>query len=58
MRWTVAHTKTAAAGLASLLGAAVLFRPPSLLAGVLTVLLVTISVLATDKAWGRKAPGR
>jgi hypothetical protein len=58
MYWTGAHTKTAAAGLVSLIGAALLFRPQSLLAGALTVLLVTISVVATDKAWPRKPASR
>lgn len=58
MRWTLAHTKTALAGLLSLLGAALLFRPASLAMGAVTVLLVTASVLVTDIVWERKAPRR
>ena len=53
MPWTLAHTKTAAAGLVSLLGALLLFRPPSLEVGLLTIALVTISVLLTDRLWTR-----
>ncbi len=56
MSWTPAHTKTAAAGLLSLLGAVLLFRPPSVGIGVLTIALVTISVLATDRLWERLSP--
>jgi hypothetical protein len=55
MSWTVAHTKTAAAGLVSLLGAALLFRPTSFTVGLLTVVLVTASVLLTDRLWDRPA---
>ncbi len=55
MSWTLAHTKTAAAGLVSLLGAVLLFRPPSFGIGVLTIALVTISVLVTDHLWERPA---
>jgi hypothetical protein len=49
MHWSVAHSKTAAAGLISLAAAALLFRPPSFVAGVLMVLLVSIAVAITDK---------
>jgi hypothetical protein len=54
MRWGPEHTKTAVAGLVSLAGAALLFRPPSFGAGVVTVLLVTVSVLVTNRIWERK----
>jgi hypothetical protein len=53
MSWTLAHTKTAVAGLFSLLGVVLLFRPPSLEIGLLTVALVTLSVLVTDRLWKR-----
>jgi hypothetical protein len=53
MSWTLAHTKTAAAGIVSLFGAVLLFRPPSLEVGLLTIALVTISVLVTDRLWNR-----
>jgi hypothetical protein len=55
MSWTLAHTKTAAAGLVSLLGTILLFRPPSLAVGLLTIALVTVSVLLTDRIWTRPA---
>ena len=58
MHWSTAHSKTAAAGLVSLAAAALLFRPPSFMAGVLMVLLVWIAVAVTDKIRTDAAPTR
>lgn len=49
MRWTRAHSETAAAGLVSAVLAAFLFRPPSVTTGVLMVTLVTIAVAIADR---------
>jgi hypothetical protein len=49
MYWTRAHTETAAAGLMSLAVAVLLFRPPTVASGVLTVSLIAVLALAADR---------
>jgi hypothetical protein len=48
MHWSRAHTKTAAAGLASIALAALLFRPASAATGLLAVLLIVVLVTVSD----------